>query len=207
MAYLVIDLEMTGPDPEFHDFIQIGAILANERWELIDEYETLVYPDNEDAYSVYAEQVHGLSIHDLYDAPASYEAIEDLENWVMQKLKMRSKRHLKSVVIAGQSVYNDISFLRAKYLKHKLKWHFAYRLLDLTNFSYVIFKILDFNGYEVPKLYGLDTVAEFFGIERESEEHDALEDARITFQCFGKFYEIMQQFSISEQDLNGVLTS
>jgi len=116
MAYLIIDLEMTGPDPEFHDFIQIGAVLATDAWKKIDEFETLVYPDNEDAFSIYAEKIHGLTIHDLYEAPASYEALEMLENWAIEKFAHR-KRNLRQIVTAGQSVFNDISFLRSKYFR------------------------------------------------------------------------------------------
>ncbi len=198
MAYIVIDLEMTGPDPEFHDFIQIGAVLADKNWNTIAQFDTLVYPDNDEAFSVYAEEVHGLTLHDLYDAPTTYEALEELEKWVKEKMNIRSTRALRSLLIAGQSVYNDISFLRAKYFKHNKKWPFAYRLLDLTNYSFILFQVLRKNGYEVPNHYSLEAIAEFFGIQREGEEHDALEDAVITTKCFKQFQQIINELKLPD---------
>ena len=205
MAYLVVDLEMTGPDPEFHDFIQIGAVLADDRWNYIDEFETLVYPDNEDAFSVYAEKIHGLSIHDLYDAPASFEALEMMEQWAIQKFA-KSHRHLRQIVVSGQSVFNDISFLRAKYQRHKMPWPYAYKMLDLMNVAYVFYKIFDANKIARPKHYNLDTIAGIFGLERGSENHDALEDARLTFECFKRFYKLtrMTNLEIRDEDLPGL---
>ncbi len=202
MAYLVIDLEMTGPDPEFHDFIQIGAVLANKYWQEIARYSTLVYPDNDEALSVYAENVHGITIHDLYDAPTTYEVLEDLVDWVKQSLNARSAQAVRSIIIAGQSVYNDISFLRAKYFKHKIGWPFAYRLLDLTNYSYIVFKVLKNNGIKnVPSRYSLDAIAKFFGIERQTDKHDALEDALITLKCFENFQQIIDQMQLPPEFL------
>ncbi len=199
MPYLIVDLEMTGPDPEFHDFIQIGAVLVNDKWEKINEFNTLVYPDNEDAFSVYAEKVHGLSIHDLYDAPASYEALEDLEQWVMDNLHTHNRRFLRKVTIAGQSVFNDISFLKAKYLRHKIPWPYAYKMLDLTNVTFIFYKIFDANDIARPKYYNLDAVAEFFGLSRSENTHDALEDARLTYECFKKFLELTKQTQIIKE--------
>jgi len=203
MAYLVLDLEMTGPDPHFHDFIQIGAILTDDKWNMIDEFETLVYPDNEDAYSFYAQRIHGLSIHDLYEAPASYEALEILEDWIIEKIA-HNRRNLKHVVIAGQSIFNDISFLRAKYLRHKMDWPYAYKMLDLINIAFVFYKIFDANNIPRPKYYNLDAIANIFGIKRNSQTHNALEDARLTFLCFKEFFNLMQKTVLDFEPKNNV---
>lgn len=65
MPYLILDLEMSGTEAGFHDIIQIGAVLSDNEWNKIGEFESLVYPENEDAFSTGAEDIHGISIYDL----------------------------------------------------------------------------------------------------------------------------------------------
>ena len=55
MPYLIFDLEMTGSEHDYHDIIQIGAVLADDKWNKISEFESLVYPDNSENISKYSE--------------------------------------------------------------------------------------------------------------------------------------------------------
>ena len=49
MPYLVVDLEMSGPEPGYHEIIQIGAVLLNDNWVELGTYLSNVYPENEEA--------------------------------------------------------------------------------------------------------------------------------------------------------------
>ena len=60
MPYLVVDLEMSGPEPGYHEIIQIGAVLLNDNWVELGTFLTNVYPENEEAFTASAEKVHGL---------------------------------------------------------------------------------------------------------------------------------------------------
>jgi DNA polymerase III epsilon subunit-like protein len=44
MPYLVVDLEMSGPEPGYHEIIQIGAVLLNDNWVELGTFLTNVYP-------------------------------------------------------------------------------------------------------------------------------------------------------------------
>ncbi|GAB4408544.1 MAG: hypothetical protein OHK0053_35310 [Microscillaceae bacterium] len=189
--YLVLDLEMTGFEPGWHEIIQIGACLFDENWQEKGRYLQNVYPENEEAFSLYAEKVHGLSQADLDDAPMMHEVIPELEEWILEKLGWRGRfedrhtyfRKFRDILLCGQGVVNDINFLKFAYRQEKIDWPFSYRMLDLQSLSFLLFRILEANGQTVPRSFGLDAVAAFFGYEREGQEHNALEDAVITSQC------------------------
>lgn len=190
MPYLIIDLEMTGNDVTYHDIIQIGAVLANDNWDKISEYESLVYPENRETISKLSEEIHGISIYDLDDAPMAYDVFEEFENWIYNSLKRPKTNNLFDIVVCGQSVINDIHFLRVKYDDLNIKWPFSSKLLDLLSLSFIMYKIFDSNNIKRPKSYSLKSVGEFFYMEREDMNHNALEDSKLTFECFKKYFEI-----------------
>ena len=190
MPYLILDLEMTGNEADYHDIIQIGAVLANDDWKMISEFESLVYPDNQDHSSKYAEEIHGISIDDLQDAPSAYEALENLENWLRKNLRRKPEHSLNDIIVCGQSVINDINFLKQKYSELKILWPFSFKLIDLLSLSFIFYQVFDANGIKRPKSYSLKSVAEFFEGYREDSTHNALEDAKLTFFCFKKYMEI-----------------
>ena len=190
MPFLILDLEMSGSEAGYHDIIQIGCILADDHWKELGAFESLVYPENEDSFSVLSEKVHGFSLEDLEEAPMAYDVLEDLEAWARKKLGKRPQDSLKDVILCGQSVINDIHFLRTTYRELNLDWPFSEKLIDLMSMSYLIYRVMDANGMKRPEKYSLKAVAAHFSINREQEKHDALEDARITYQCFKKYDEL-----------------
>ncbi|MFN4122095.1 MAG: exonuclease domain-containing protein [Flavobacteriales bacterium] len=190
MPFLILDLEMSGSEAEFHDIIQIGAVLADDNWNKLSEFETLVYPDHEETFSSYAEAVHGISLDDLKDAPQSFEALENLEAWIRKTLRKTSQEKLHEVILCGQSIINDIHFLKVEYQYLNLSWPFAYKMIDLMSFTLLMKQILEKNQRKAPEKLSLKAVAAHFGIFRQGEQHNALEDARITFECFKKYFEL-----------------
>jgi DNA polymerase-3 subunit epsilon len=134
-----------------------------------------------------------------------HEAIELFENWVLDILKSKtsirnpSRADLKKCIICGQSIMYDINFLRHAYKKIKSEYPFSNTTLDLHNLSYFLFKILEKNKIAVPKSRSLNAVAEYFGFERESDEHDALEDARLTALCMKEVMAYAGKLTLSEE--------
>ncbi len=184
MPYLVLDLEMTGPEPDYNEIIQIGAEIYDDEWKFRGEFLSNVYPENEDAFSDHSEQIHGISIDDLEEAPMAYEVLEEFEKWLRKSLFLREQDSLKSIVICGQSIINDINFLSYAYKKEKMPWPFSFRMLELSSISHYAFMILENNGKKAPRSHSLANVAAYFGFEREGDTHNALEDARLTAKCF-----------------------
>ena len=91
MPYLIIDLEISGSEYGFHDIIQIGAVLVDDKLNYIAEFSSLVYPKNEDVFSEEAEEIHGISIFDLEEADLIHDVLEQFENWIRQKLNRKKQ--------------------------------------------------------------------------------------------------------------------
>jgi DNA polymerase III subunit epsilon len=191
--YLVIDLEMTGDDPGWHEIIQIGAVMFDDNWNKLGTFLSNVYPENEESFSIPSAAVHGLTLEILEDAPMIYDVIESFEKWACDTAMGHNKWKedqkagiLKNIVLCGQSVYHDINFLRYAYRSEHQDWPFSYKNIDLYQLSLFLFKILEANGKTVPKSLSLGAVAEYFGFERAEDTHNALEDSELTGKCLKK---------------------
>jgi len=205
MLYLVLDLEMSGPDPEWNEVIQIGAVLCNTEWEELGRFITNVYPENTESFSAPSQKIHDLSLADLQDAPMMYEAIELFEKWILETIKYKGtdkQNVFKKIAICGQSVMYDINFLRAAYNRQKVDWFFSYTQLDLHQLSFYLFKILEANGYDVPRNRSLGSVASYFGLEREGETHNALEDSLLTKECLAAVMSYVPYLKLDEEAMD-----
>jgi DNA polymerase-3 subunit epsilon len=197
MPYLIFDLEMTGTESDYHDIIQIGAVLVDEQWNKVSEFESLVYPDNPETISKYSEEIHGISLSDLEDAPSAYDVFEDFENWIRKNLKRKQNENIYDVILCGQSVINDINFLKFKYSELNIPWPFSSKLIDLLTITFVFYKIFDSNGINRPKSMSLKSVAQMFQIERDGNNHNALEDANITYSCLMEYIKLSKQVKLT----------
>ena len=204
MPYLVLDLEMTGPEPDYNEIIQIGAVLFDDDWTERGQYLTNVYPENHDAFSSSSEKIHNLSLADLEDAPMMYDVLPELEEWICQQLGLRVPKgqldrtsYLRNVIICGQSVINDINFLKEAYRYEKLKWPYSRVLLDLHTLAYFTFRVLKANGRKTPDRLSLTAIAHYFGFAREDGFHNALEDAVLTVQCLKEVFNLGEAMKLT----------
>ena len=203
MPYLVLDLEMTGPEPDWNEIIQIGGVLFDDNWVEKGRYLTNVYPENEEAFSAYSEKIHNISLAELEDAPMIYDVLPEMEEWIITQLGIRKTQnttdntpYLKNVIICGQSVINDINFLKEAYRLEKLKWPYSRILIDLHTLSYFVFRILKHNKRPTPDRLSLTAIAAHFGLEREDDFHNALEDAVLTAECLKRMYQLGDQMTL-----------
>ncbi len=203
MPFLVLDLEMSGPEPGYNEIIQLGAVLFDDNWVEKGQYLTNVYPENAEAFTASAEKVHNLSLTDLDDAPMIYDVLPALEIWICELLNLRvppnqtdRTTYLRDVVICGQSVMHDINFLKEAYLSEKLKWPYSRTLVDLHTLSYFVFRVLRKNGKPTPKGLSLSAIGAHFGFEREDTFHNALEDATLTARCLKAIFALGDSFAV-----------
>lgn len=201
MPYLVFDLEMSGPDPAIHEIIQVGAILLNDNWSQLGTYLTNVYPENQEDFTASAEKIHGLSLEELQEAPMMYEVIEEFEGWIRKLLK-RQSGDLKDVIMCGQSVIHDINFLKFAYSAENFDWPFSNKLIDLHTIAFYTFMMMEANNISVPKALSLKAISAYFGLEREGDTHNALEDSRLTMLCLQRFFKIARNTKISANAIN-----
>lgn len=203
MPYLVFDVETTGLEPDYHEIIQLGAVLYNDRWQQLDTFLSNVCPQYPDRFSIPASKVHDLTIYDLQDAPQIHEMLEDFERWLLKHVgsHRRERSELRNIIVCGQSVTTDINFLRFAYREARMSWEFSYKPLDLFVLSNFYFRILKANGIATPKSLSLKSVGEYFGMERESETHNALEDALLTGRCLALILKNGSKFKVEEDEL------
>ncbi|MGB9637814.1 MAG: PolC-type DNA polymerase III [bacterium] len=194
--YLVLDLETTGTEVGYHEIIQIGAVLLDQDFNEISTFFSNVCPIYENRFSKDAQKIHHLSIIDLEDAPAIYELIPKFENWILQSLKLKSKKDLKQLVLVGQSVYFDIIFLQYAYKQNQIFYPFSHKILDLKILAFYYFSILKNNGIETPNSLSLESIANFFNLKRSSNIHNALEDAILTAKCVSIILNESKKFKI-----------
>lgn len=195
MANLVLDLELSGTEPGWHEIIQVGAALYDKEWNLISTYISNVYPENRESFSLSSQKVHQLTLEELEDAPMLYEVLDDFEEWIAANLKNNSFRSIK---ICGQSVMYDVVFLKTAYRQEKKEWPFSNMLLDLHNIAYYLFEVLTKNGIRTPNSLSLNAIADFFGFSREGNEHNALEDALITGECLKRCMGYTEKLKLKE---------
>lgn len=89
MKYAVIDLEMCKVPKGYKKFgykwsqetIQIGAVLLDEDYEIIDEFSTFVKPEF-GRIDGYIENLTGISQADIITAPSFAEALGEFLDWI-----------------------------------------------------------------------------------------------------------------------------
>jgi DNA polymerase III subunit epsilon len=193
--YLVLDLEMSGMEVGWHEILQIGAVLYDPNWQELGQFLDNACPENQESFSTSAEKVHGLTWEELQDAPMIYDLLPELEDWILEKMNVRKpslderEKALRKVVICGQSVINDINFLRHAYNHEKMKWSFANALIDLHTLFFFYEEILRANNLETARGRSLGKIAALFGYHREDTLHNALEDAILTGKCLKHIFQ------------------
>ncbi|MBE5837509.1 3'-5' exonuclease [Butyrivibrio sp.] len=89
MKYAVVDLEMCYVPKGYRKFgykyrqetIQIGAVLLDEDYEVIDEFNTYVKPEY-GCIDSFIENLTGISQNDVADAPCFEDALEMFLDWL-----------------------------------------------------------------------------------------------------------------------------
>ena len=100
-----------------------------------------------------SEKIHNLSLADLEDAPMIYDVLSELEEWICTQLgvwvpkgQLDRTPFLRDVIICGQSMINDVNFLKEAHRYEKLKWPCSRVLLDLHTLGYFTFRVLRANA-------------------------------------------------------------
>ncbi len=195
--YLCIDLEMSGSIPGTHDIIQIGAVLLNQNFEAVSEFESLIYPENEADFDPGSKRIHGISRFELDEAPSLEEMLDDLEAWLQDEGGYTSRKAMQSIKICGQGINNDISFLKASYETVNLTWPFAYQFIDLQDIALFYRHMLQANNMDFPQRLSLDAIAQFLKMERTRDKHNALEDAELTARCLAELFRRAKEIKLA----------
>lgn len=91
----------------------------------------------------------------------------------------------------GQAPQLDWEFLKAGFERYSMKWTFGHRSIDLHSVCvahHLINKVELSYKYGVPDL-SLDKIAQYVGLPKRPGTHNALDDAKITAECFARLME------------------
>lgn len=190
-----VDLEMSGLDPVKNGIWQIGAVDLNTMEEFLEESRI----DDEDSVEEDALKVIGKTEEELRDhnKQSQKEMLQKFFEWV-------STRKLRTLLCHNPQ--SDIGFLWSKSNKYGLKRTFQHRAFDThtiaqmrffdINDEFLVRSGRDTNGKESDM--NLPKVLELCGLKDERREvingevvkegnpHNALEDSKLTAECFSR---------------------
>ena len=164
-ALLVVDLEMSGPDPKQHEVLEAGCVRATLAEGLPEE-------------SSWGERVRPLHIGNANPgalkvvnySPKRWRDAIDLAAAVTRLAELGP-----GAVITGWGISGDLRFLAEIFSRHSVEWPFAAVALDVQPIA----RKLLARGADVDH-FNLGHVADRLGIGRMGE-HSALADAYATY--------------------------
>jgi len=184
---IVLDIEASGLEKVKCGIWQIGAIDLNNPNECFIEEARI---DNEDIISVVGKkpalEVIGKTEEELRDKnkQSQKQLLENFFKWVKE-------RPMKNFLC--QNPQFDVAFLEIKAMKYGLKMPFHFRSFDLHNIAQIRF--FDLNGKflvkeddekDIHSDMGLTNIIKLCGMEDNRKAHNALEDCKLTGECFSR---------------------
>ncbi len=201
MKPVVVDIETSGIDFVRCGIWQIGAIDLETKEEFLDECRI----DNEDEYRNDGDkplfEIIGKTEAELRDESkqSQKELLEKFFEWM-------EKRSMKNLVCHNPQF--DFTMLKLKAEKYGLKIPFHHRSFDTHSIAHTIYFQKHKKFLTEDKDYskmGLSNILKMCGMEDNRKEHNALEDAKLTAECFSrlmfgeKFLDEYSKFEIPEE--------
>lgn len=166
-----IDFETTGSNVFEHDPIEIGAVLINQEFHIVNEFFSTIKPRNGSKNTLTAFRIHKIKLVELENAPTSKQVINKF-----------FKEFRVNYCFAGWNISFDVPFFRKMcYLNDMIDSYnnIDYRHIDVQTICRIAreLKLIEAN------VRSLDDCAKYFNLTR-STTHNALEDARLTFYVY-----------------------
>lgn len=171
-SLVVVDLEMSGPNPQMHEVLDLGGVRAQLAPGLTEEeaYGAKVRPKHIGNAVPGALKVTGYS-------PKAWKTAVELEEAVEKFTAIG-----RGAVVTGWGIGQDMAFLVETYKRLNRPWPFAMIALDVQPIARIML-----NDGAVDR-FNLGHVADRLGIGRMGE-HGALADAYATYDVLVKLIE------------------
>ena len=170
-AFLFVDCEFGGLDPELHDITEIGAIVTDYRLVEIAQGEWKVRARPE-RITAEAAAMSG------YDAGVWAREAVPVRQALTELSELLPK--VDKLVPAGQNVRMDVQFLEKAYRACSLPYPFDYHVIDLATLYYAWSLVAG----ETVSALSLRQAATTAGLVEGNVPHRALADARLTLETF-----------------------
>lgn len=172
-SLIVIDLEMSGPNPQMHEVLDVGGVRASVRPAFPEEksWGARVKPKHIGNADRNALKVVRYTPRDWKDALELESAFEQLAELG------------RGAALAGWGIGQDMSFLVEVFRRLEMDWPFAPVAVDVQPIARQLLK-----GTGSVDRFNLGHVADRLGIGRMGE-HGALPDAYATYDVLVKLHE------------------
>ncbi len=170
-AFAFLDCEFGGLDVERHDLTEVGVILTDARLEEQAEAQWRVRARPE-RVSKEAAEIFGYDEAVWARAPGVRQVLTELVAMLPKDRK---------VIPAGQNVRMDVLFLERAFKSCEIPYPFDYHVIDLATLFYS-WSLVAGEPTRAISLRQAATTAGLLG--SEGVTHRALEDARLTLECF-----------------------
>lgn len=177
MCYIVVDLEMCnvpkakrkGSYKWANEIIQIGAVMLNSEYEIVDEFMTYVSPEYGALDSI-IERLTGIKQQNLEGAPKVKEAFEQFAAWMPN-----------DVVLVAWSE-NDEAQIKREIKGKEISFDGINKLTD----NWIDCQITFGEIMKGERRYNLEEALNLSDISYDSRFHDGLVDAKNTALLFKK---------------------
>lgn len=164
-----IDIEATDPDKKLGDIIQIGAVIVNPEFKIIDTFSVYIKPLTAHR-NPRAMSVNGISEETLSTAYSLEQALILFENFCKD-----------TRLLSAWGAYFDIEFLKLSYEKIYRRWPFGHKSIDLKSIA-----IWEFAKQNIPFRDGVKRGCDKLSIQFEGRAHDGLADIQNTVKILQK---------------------
>ena len=177
MKPIILDLETSGLDKVKCGIWQIGAIDLNDNEEFFQEGRI----DDKDFVEKDALKVIGKTEEDLRDKnkKTQKQLLKDFFQWL-------ETRKVKNFLC--QNPQFDVTFLEIKANEYGLKIPFRYKCFDSHTIAQMVYYKINgkFWFEEGRSKMNLGKILEFVGMKDNRQAHNALEDCKLTAECFSR---------------------
>ena len=180
LLFCVLDTETTGLDPDYHEVIQIAAIMCDQYMDEIGRTSFRIQPQWIERASRKALEINGY--HPRTWNPKFYthkKALKYLNSFIGKYSDSTDE-----IVLVGQNIKFDIDFITAAYNREGVLYPFSYTSFDLID----VVKIWEKDNDRRLKSRSLKYLSEFTGCIN-TNPHDAEADAETTLDILKWFIE------------------
>lgn len=179
---LAIDLETTGLEVGYNEVTEVGAVLLDNKLNILDEFQSYVridYPERGYERMIHTQdglvdvfEYTGITPEQLAGAPKPNTVANKLVKFIKHRVKQDLKHH--DICLLGQNTRFDYSMLETIFVKEP--WIFDYHVISIDS----IFTAWYFKKYGVlPEKVGQFQMCKEIGIVN-MKEHDAMSDIKTT---------------------------
>jgi len=180
---IVLDIETSGVDLVKCGIWQIGAVDLETGEEFLEECRI----DDEDELNIFGKHT-SITLFGKTEEELRENAKQSQKQMLEKFFEWASKIKINNCICQNPSF--DLGFIFTKARKYELKIPFHFRSFDLHTIAQMKHFEIEgkFSIKEDKSRLGLDltTIIEFCGLEDARGYHNALEDAKLTAECFSR---------------------